>query len=359
MTTTTASPADGLDEPVLARLCDRVLPPELPPLDHADVALWRPITLADLDAVTALQKAMDAVDHPDWTTPREDVEDELDAPHVSLARDSVLAVGHGGDVLAWGLVELLPGRETRVQAFTSGGVHPDWRGRGIGRVLLAWQIARGTQQIAACEEALPAWVRSGVDERDPSGIALRERLGMTPARYFTSMERDLVGGEPVPGAADLAVPDGVAILPYSARLAEDARVARNDSFRDHWGSQPRTEAEWATFVGGDLFRADLSLLAVDENGAILGFALVTVNPEDWEVQGYSSSYLGILGVVRAARGRGIAPALLAAYLRATRDAGLDRAVLDVDTANPTGALGLYERAGFFATHRSVEYVLEV
>lgn len=344
----------------LARLCDRITPPELPLLEHPDVASWRPATLADVDAVTRAQKAMDAVDHPDWTTPREDIADELDSAHVTLARDSILALAADGTVLAWGLVELHPGRDGRVQSFLSGGVVPAVRGRGLGRLLLAWQLARGTQQIAACEEALPAWVRGGVDERNPSGLALFARLGLRPARYFTSMERDLLGPG-APALADVTTPDGVSLLPYSADRGEAARLARNDAFRDHWGSQPMGAQRWSQFVGSDLFRADLSWLALDGDGdgGVLGFALANANPEDWELQGYTSSYLGIIGVVRAGRGRGIAPALLHAFLRSTRDAGLERAVLDVDTANPTGALGLYERAGFEATARSVELVLEV
>ena len=110
---------------------------------------------------------------------------------------------------------------------------------------------------------------------------------------------------------------------------------------------------WAQFVGGDLFRADLSRIAVDADGGILGFALCSANPEDWEVQGFTSCYVGVLGVVREARGRGIAPALLEGVLRATAEAGLERVVLDVDTESPTGALGLYERSGFVATSRSM------
>lgn len=342
----------------LDRLCDRIVPPPLPPLDHPDVALWRPATLADVAAVTRAQKAMDAVDHPDWTTPREDVEDELDASHVALSRDSLLALDAAGDVIAWGLVELHPGRAGRVQSFLSGGVVPAARGRGIGRQLLAWQLARGAGQLAACEDALPAWVRGGVDERNPGALALLERCGMRPARYFTSMERDLLGAGAAP-LADPVVPDGVRLVPYSADRSDEARLARNDAFRDHWGSQPSDPERWSQFVDSDLFRTDLSWLAVDEADRVLGFALANANPEDWELQGYTSSYLGLLGVVREARGRGLASVLLRSYLASTRDAGLERGVLDVDTANPTGALGMYERAGFVATSRSVELVLEV
>ena len=41
-----------------------------------------------------------------------------------------------------------------------------------------------------------------------------------------------------------------------------------------------------------------------------------------------------------------------------RDAGYDTASLNVDTANPTGALGIYERAGFRQSYRQDAYTLE-
>jgi len=38
-------------------------------------------------------------------------------------------------------------------------------------------------------------------------------------------------------------------------------------------------------------------------------------------------------------------------------AGFDTSSLDVDTANPTGALGLYERAGYAVRYRQDNYTL--
>ncbi|TGO06006.1 GCN5-related N-acetyltransferase [Serinibacter arcticus] len=334
--------------PVTGPVSARVEAPELPPLDHPDVALWRPATLADAEAITRAQKTMDAVDHPDWTTPLEDVRDELESSHLDLACDSVLGLGSDGDVLAWGLVDLSPGRATRVQVYLTGGVVPAARGRGVGRRLLAFQEARARQVLATRSEALPARIQIDVDERSPAALALAQRLGMTVHRWFTSMERDLAHE-----IVAVPAPREAAVITYTPDRADDARLARNDSFRDHWGSQPTQPERWAQFVGGDLFRADLSRIAVDADGRVLGFALCNANPEDWEVQGFTSAYVGVLGVVREARGRGIAPALLEGVLRATAEAGLERVVLDVDTESPTGALGLYERSGFVATSRSM------
>jgi len=55
--------------------------------------------------------------------------------------------------------------------------------------------------------------------------------------------------------------------------------------------------------------------------------------------------------VRSHRGRGLAPLVVSRSLGRMADAGLERAVLDVDTESPTGANSLYERLGFVATER--------
>jgi mycothiol synthase len=40
-----------------------------------------------------------------------------------------------------------------------------------------------------------------------------------------------------------------------------------------------------------------------------------------------------------------------------REAGFDESSLDVDSENPTGALGIYERAGFEVESRWTNYAL--
>jgi ribosomal protein S18 acetylase RimI-like enzyme len=46
------------------------------------------------------------------------------------------------------------------------------------------------------------------------------------------------------------------------------------------------------------------------------------------------------------RRRGLGGLLLCAALESYRSAGYERSALTVDTGNPTGALALYERAGY-------------
>lgn len=73
----------------------------------------------------------------------------------------------------------------------------------------------------------------------------------------------------------------------------------------------------------------------------------------------TNAYIDLIGVVRAHRRRGIAPLVIAGTLGAIGAERLERAVLDVDTASPTGANSLYEGLGFVATERSVALVTRV
>ena len=76
----------------------------------------------------------------------------------------------------------------------------------------------------------------------------------------------------------------------------------------------------------------------------------------WEADavatGVREAFLGQLGVRPAWRRHGLGGLLLAAALHSCRTAGYERSALTVDTANATGALGLYERAGFAVKNTS-------
>lgn len=343
--------------PVLPPLSSRIdAPRELPLPEHPEISAWRAATVADVDAIHATQSLADQVDHPEWVTPREDLEDDFRASHVDLSKDSLVAIDGNGDVAAYGYVVLGPGQDTRVQSYLPGTVRPDLRGRGIGRRLLDWQKGRSSQQLATSEKTVPGWSMVDVAHGNDAALALAQDLGFVISRYFTTMNR--VAADPVP---DVAAPEGIRIVRCTPDLFEATRLARNDAFRDHWGSQPRMPEEWAKITGSSQFRPELSWVAVDGDGAdarVVAFALTSLNEHDWESQGFSSGYIELIGVVRDWRGRRLAPALISRLLTSFGEAGLERAVLDVDTASPTGANSLYERLGFQAGTQETALVIE-
>lgn len=313
---------------------------------------WRPAVAGDAAAITGLLAAMSTRDHPSWSETLEEIEEELAHSWIDLERDTVVAFADDGTMVAHGIVIETPEPESIVRVFLHGGVHPQHRGRGLGRAMLAWQLARGHERLSTSEHRMPGWLLSSAADRAPEHGALLRAAGFTAARYFTTLEAALDVELP-----DRPLPAGVRVVPFSAELSERVRLAKNASFADHWGSQPVVAESWDANVALPTFRADLSRVAL-VGEEVVAFATVEVNEEDWPRQGFTSSYIGLVGTLREHRGRGLAGALLAEVMRASRQAGLERCVLDVDTENPTGALGVYTRLGFTATDRDVAYAIE-
>jgi ribosomal protein S18 acetylase RimI-like enzyme len=322
---------------------------------HPDVALWRALTPDDVPALARLHRAADALDHPEWTVPEEELRDDLGRANLDLAHDTIAAVTDAGDLVAYGMNLVDEHPVTLLRVMLSGAIHPDARGRGLGRELLQWQRNRALQQLAASDLPLPGWIVSWQSAGNGSGVRLGELLGFRPARYTATLARDLAA--PI---EERETDASVRVVPWADALSAAALDAHRAAFRDHWGSQPVSEESWRNLTSPPYFRPDLSFLAVaaDEPETVVGYTITSVFEHDFALQGYSSSYVGLVGTRRDWRGKGIASALLAHVLAASRDAGLEKSVLDVDTENPTGALGLYEAQGFRPTgSRQVALVL--
>jgi len=309
---------------------------------------WRAATPADVDAIFDCARASSIVDHPNYTIPRDEIDEEFGHSYFDSTVDSIVAVTAKGRVDAWGFVTLSPGQETLVRSILWGGVRPDARGKSLGRQLIAWQEERGRQQLASSPKPLPGWLMAYAETRVPSAISTLEHAGFEVSRYYLELRRDL--DQPI---TERPLADGLVLDTWKPEFDEAVRDARNDSFRDHWGSQSVTAEQWHGYATGPHTRRDLSVVALDAEGEVAGFVLTSVTEDDWAGQGFSSGYIGLVGVRRAWRGKGIAPSLLGYAMERMRDAGLEKAVLDVDAENPSGALGLYEAVGFAESNRSV------
>ncbi|WP_461022203.1 GNAT family N-acetyltransferase [Thalassiella azotivora] len=329
----------------------------LPPGAHG--LTWRPIEEADLPAWLELEQAIEAADDPAERYELDDLREELlDGSWKDPRRDTVLALDDDGRARAFGQVTVLPGDTRVVRAFCWGGVHPQWRRRGIGRELLTWQEARGRQAIAETGKQAPGRVLVHAGEQYPDRQALLASAGFRQARWYLEMTRPLTGdgAQPVP---DVALDEELRLVPFDADLGEAVRLAHNEAFAEHWGSEPRDPESWRQHtVGGRSFRADWSFVVLDGD-EVAGYTLASAYRQDWAAQGYSSGWTDLLGVRPRWRGRRIAPALLAATMRALLAEGIERADLGVDSENPSGALGLYHGMGYTQTRREAAWVKDV
>ena len=314
---------------------------------------FRPATLADLPEVHGVALESAAVDEPHAYPSTEDFAHRLSTAGLDPARDTVVGIDAEGHVHAYAIVIPVPTRDTAARVLLGGSVRPVLRGQGIGRRVLAWQTARARQHLAGVDLDLPG----AVDLTAPQGsstLALAARAGLHPVRTWVDMQVVLDEDGDAPGRPPLpTLPDGLALRAATVDDIEPMRAAKNDAFRDHWGSQPMVEPDWRGYLTAAKSRLDLSRVVVDEQGDVLAFTVVESDPGAFTARGRSFAYVHWVGVVRRARGRGLAPLVIRATLDAVRGAGLSAASLEVDAENPSGAVALYERLGFVAGTASV------
>jgi mycothiol synthase len=252
-----------------------------------------------------------------------------------LVQNSRLVLTAAGALAGAGIVSPPSPGTSRIRM--DGGVHPDWRGRGIGRMLLTWQLRRSTEIHAARAPGAMWTVGAGACVADESADRLFRRFGLVPARYFTEMFAPTVGDRPVP------LPDGIRVAEYTDSLRAAVYDSHMEAFAEHWGHEARRIEEWtARNLDAEEFRGDLSRVALDGD-QIAAYLLA------YDGAG-NRLYIGTVGTRRPWRKRGLASALLADSLAAAAADGKATASLGVDTANPTGAVGVYERLGFTAQH---------
>lgn len=363
----------------LAPIAERAAAPATLPSITAGGLHWRPATVDDAQAVVDLANTMYEADGAPYRETIDEARADLAAPWRHLETDSLLGFDDAGELRVTAMIEVPPGDESTLRTYCFGGVHPERRGEGIGREVFAWQLARARQILAASGKDLPARIGVFAEDDDPEPQhRMYAHAGLEPRRFYANLKRPLDDDASLP---HVELTGSLRLVPWSEELDDAARLAHNDAFRDHWGSEPQTMEQWTN--GRSEFAPEWSFVVVDDApdvealladprtdaataealraGAplVAGYALNSRYAADFPVRGYSFGYTDVLGTRRAYRGRKAALAALAASMRAFADDGMAAAVLDVDTENPSGAHGLYASLGYVKEHGSRMYSIEL
>ena len=316
---------------------------DLRPLTHADIPAWNRL-LVDAEAVEQTGEHYNEAD----------LAEELDFPE--LEEDDYVGAWDGGELVGYYEVRGRTPADGVLKIHLLGKTHPARRGEGVGTRLRDAMLARAEQvHRARNPHGVARLTMTGLSSNTEQADLLAE-VGLLPQRWSFGMRAQL---DDIPGPA--AVPDGLEVRPYADGYAEEMLAAHNEAFLDHPNFTPWSAAEWKQWVTDSRnFRPDLSRVVVEphEPERVVGYVQTNEYDAYFQATGRREAYVGKVGVRRAYRGRGVATALLQHCLAAYRAAGLDEASLDVDSENPTGALGVYERAGFRVERRWTDYVLD-
>ena len=312
---------------------------------------WRALTTADVPALTRAYAAVENVDRTGEHVTEADVRAELEDESVDLGRDTLAAFAADGEVVAFARVHgsTEVGDVDWVQA--DGAVVPAARRRGLGRRLLEWAEERAEGLHRERHPDIPGAVRVDAHAGNAGKEALVRAAGYTAARWWHTMARSL--DDPLPEVP--APPSGLTLAPYAPDRDEAVRQAHREAFADSSGYFPPDEQGWSrSYTGAQTFRPDVSWLVVNGD-EVAAYLLTHYWEADATATGEREAFVGNLGVRPAWRRRGLGGLLLAAALGSYRSAGYGRSALTVDTGNATGALGLYERAGYAVQDRWVTW----
>jgi len=199
--------------------------------------------------------------------------------------------------------------------------------------MLAWAESRAREK-GLTRALAGAWAgHQGVK-------GLLERAGYRLIRHSWRMRISLadVTEEPV-------WPQGITVRTFRPGDERTFYEAHQETFEDHWEhDEANPYDEWAHWLlQPPMFEPDLWFLA-EEDGEPAG---VEINHARPELPGVG--WVGVLGVRRAWRRRGLGRALLLHAFQEFRKRGFDEAGLGVDAGSLTGATRLYESVGMRVT----------
>ncbi|MEO7395561.1 MAG: GNAT family N-acetyltransferase [Candidatus Limnocylindria bacterium] len=231
-----------------------------------------------------------------------------------------------------------------------GYMEPAWRRRGIGTALLADAGKRARDLARSHETDRPRIQGTISNDTNPGAAALAERFGFARARWFFDMERPLPADLPDIGP----LPAGIDVRTATQGDVRAIWDADHEAFRDHWGGHDSSDANLRRWTSAPEFDPSLFILAWDGDDIAAG-VLNAIYPWENEELGIQRGWLDSVFTRRPWRRRGLARSLIVRSLHLLRERGMTSAALGVDADNPSGALGLYESAGFAVTEKTTAW----
>jgi len=310
----------------------------------------RPYRPGDAGLVTRLLTRGDQADRVPWRVSVEEMENWLSRGNEKFdAERDLQIVEVDGAVVGYWDVEWVDTTDGLREYRLGGMVDPDWRRRGIGTWMLHASEAHAQRRAAAVPTDRPRMLGTWQPDTRVGARALMAREGYTPARFFFDMVRPTLDEIEEP-----PLPEGIELRPVREDQLRQLWEADVEAFLDHWGGFDASDERYAIWKGDPKFDPSLFVVAWDGD-EIAGGIVNEINEVENATFKRQRGWLASVFVRRQWRRRGLGRALVAKSLIVFRERGMTSAGLGVDADNPTGALGLYEAAGFEVDFRSTAF----
>lgn len=287
---------------------------------------------SDLDELLVLLRAVVEEDRGGLVVSNDDLQFEWIDDEPGWVRDlRVWEVG-GKFVASFGAWHELANEAGR--AYGEVEIHPDFREPAFVDEVIRESISAvvGLIQIQVEHRlgvaSTQEWLRSGL-----------ERAGYELDRVYNRMYTDISGPVPSP-----AICEGFTIRPLAGEHEIDAWVAAfNSGFAEHHDPPTTTVEEKRNRMAEPGYLPDGDLVLVTDDGEIVGIGRNAIETLD---DGTKRASVNSLAIRPEFRGKGLGRALLAESINALYAAGFTHIRLTADSDNSSGALQLYESAGF-------------
>lgn len=300
--------------------------------------LIRSATMEDLEAAVKMFNATSLNLIGVEKYPVDVIRVEWQEPGFNLETDTRVIETTDGRLVAYGDVWDISDPHVNVSCW--GRVLPEYTGIGLGSTLLAWEESRARQAIDKAPPEARVVMTCAIPSIDKVSQKLLQNAGFELIRYGLRMVIELNGLPTQPNW-----PPEIAVR--TIRNGDERAIVQaiNESFKDHWGyvEHPIEEEfeQWKHYMENSKdFDPELWFLAMD-GCEIAAFSICEPRCHDDEEMGW----VGVLGVRRPWRRRGLGQALLQHSFAEFYRRGKRKVGLGVDAQNLTGATRLYTKAG--------------
>ncbi|NEQ55337.1 MAG: GNAT family N-acetyltransferase [Leptolyngbya sp. SIO3F4] len=304
----------------------------------------KPIQRCDLPKVVDLLSACETVDQLDTNHSLTELERGFDNHPPNTIRNHYLWETPDGQPIGYAIYGIRDQPETR-QAYPSVKVHPDYREGDLEAEILTWC----EQEIHSLRPDAILWANARADR--PHYTSLYESLGYQPVRWFHRMSRSLITSISKP-----KLPAGFTTRTCQGEADVEPWVDMfNQTFIDHWEFHPCPVENRHHQIQRPTYQADLDWIAIAPEGTFAAFCDGRIFPERNARTGRKEGWITGLGTRRGFRRQGLGRAMLLLGLHQLKQAGMEIALLGVDSENPNQAQKLYESVGFETVQTSVAY----